>query len=179
GFSVPGPGGTFHITGNFVEAENPQADGIAVGGDDSLPIAGAVIQKNHVLMHDSLFGAISLYGSVTDTYVGQNRAKGTGAFALQAATFGLVQSSNAFIGNNIARFESDLADVFLDFDTEDTVVVGSSGTVIDLGTNNIITGFTKLGPGADLGQQISHAQALRRDLIKTMGSPLSPHAIEQ
>jgi hypothetical protein len=178
GFS-PGPGGTFHITGNRVEAENPQADGIALVGGDRQPVFGAVIEKNEVLMHDSLFGAISLYGSVTDTFVGQNRAEGTGAFALQAFTFGLPQRSNAFIGNNIARFESDIADVFLDVDTEDTVLVGFSGTVIDLGTNNIVTSFTKLGPGADLGQQISEAQAQRRERIETMASPLSRRAIER
>jgi hypothetical protein len=172
------PGGNFHITGNRVEAENPLADGIAVFGEGSQPIVGAVIEKNEVLMHDSLFGAISLYDSVSDTYVGQNRAEGTGAFALQASTFGPLQSSNTFIGNNIARFESDIADVFLDFDTEDTVLVGFSGTVIDLGTNNSVTGFTKLGPGAHLGQQISAAQAQRRELIKTMESPLSRRAIE-
>lgn len=177
GFS--GPGGTFFITGNRVEAENPQADGIAIVGDDSQAVFGAAIEKNEVLMHDSLFEAISLYGSVTDAYVGQNRAEGTGAFALQASTFGLTQRSNTFVGNNIARFESSIADVFLDVDTEDTVLVGFSGNVIDLGTNNIVTGFTKRGPGAGLAHWISEAQAQRRERIKTMESILSRHAIEQ
>lgn len=173
----PHAGGTFNISGNRVDAENPNADGIAVGGF-SRPVVGAVIENNQVLMHNSLFGAISLYGNVTDTYVGQNRATGSGAFALPAFTLGLLQRSNTFVGNNITGFESDIADVFLDINTEDTVLAGFGGSVIDRGTNNRITGFTKLTPDANLGQQISEAQALRRDAIEGMESPPPRRAVE-
>jgi len=173
----PRAGGTFHISGNRVDAENPNADGIALGGFGR-PVVGAVIENNTVLMHDSLFGAISLYGDVTDTYIGQNRATGSGAFAMPAFTLGLLQKSNTFVGNNIAGFESDIADVFLDVDTEDTALVGFGGSVIDLGTNNHSTGFTKLEPGADLGQQISEAQERRRDVVEGMESPPSRHAAQ-
>ena len=115
-------------------------------------------------MRDSLFGAVSLFGSISNAYVGGNRISGTGAFALD--TFGLphlVQSST-FLGNDISRFDASVADVFLDEFTQDTVLLGRSGTVIDLGVNNRITGFTNMG-GANVGKQIRDAIAAKHEAI--------------
>jgi hypothetical protein len=62
--------------------------------------------------------------------------------------------------------------------SHDTVLKGQSGTVIDLGTNNRITGFTNGGqPGT--GRQVSEAIRRRNVAVKEVadapkGSSVSP-----
>jgi hypothetical protein len=123
-----------------------------------------VIEKNRIALIDGLAG-IALGGLVFDTYIGQNSIDGTafgGAIGLFATdpTLGPTElGSNTIVGNNIARVQSEFVDIFLDTVVHDTVAKGSAGSVLDLGTNNRISGFTQGGqPGT--GQQVS--EAIRR-----------------
>jgi hypothetical protein len=75
---------------------------------------------------------------------------------------------NTFVGNNIARVHAQVADVFLDHGSHDTVLKGDSGTVIDLGTNNRIAGFTK-GGQRETGQPVSEDTHLRSAAINDAG----------
>jgi hypothetical protein len=70
--------------------------------------------------------------------------------------------SNSFVGNNISHFSSALADVLLDVDSQNTIVKGDSGSVIDLGTNNWVSGFTRAGMDQNLGQRMKQAQLVKR-----------------
>lgn len=159
------------ISDNTVTCENPLADGIGLLGEAYWGFihSGSVIQRNHVTMLGSLWGGITLYGTVLGAYVGQNQIGGDGAFAF-LVTFVYPGSDtaegNTFVGNQISRFRSSVADVFLDELASNTALAGHSGTVIDLGTDNRITGFTKLHPAAHFGQQIRRAQKARHELMK-------------
>jgi hypothetical protein len=129
------------IADNVVLCDNPNADGILVGGL-SAPVSGAVVRKNHVTMHGSEFGAISLYGAVSDALVKGNKISGGGAFALQLSQGFDPEdtiSSTRLQGNNLSHFHSTRADVFFDVNTVDNVLAGHCDSVLDLGTNNRYT----------------------------------------
>ena len=157
------PGAPQYIRRNKIVCDNPFADGILV-----FEVTGSVVTKNDVTMHDSFFGGITLFDVTSATVVSDNRVSGSGGFALDIFFVGLnepVNDGNTFTGNNIARFEASIADVFLDFDTTNTVLVGRSGTVIDLGVGNRVTGFTKGGHGGP-GPQIKEALAAKHALLR-------------
>jgi hypothetical protein len=148
------PTGTYHIAHNVVVCKNPLADGIYLAGESDefieAPIVNSVIEKNDVEMIDSVFGAITLYGAVWNCTVRDNKIRGTGAYGLGTAApfLGGPAANNAFYGNNLSHFHAvvpsfdrgDMADVFLDVHTQDTVVRGRVRSVIDLGVNNQISG---------------------------------------
>ena len=162
------PQAPVYISHNTVICDNQLADGITLA-----QIEGPVVTQNHVIMHDVFFGGISVFDQVSNAYVGQNSVEGAGAYALGIEFLGFaapVDRFNSFVGNNIVSFRSTLADVFLDATAEKTVLVGNSGTVIDLGSNNRITGFTQLGPGSALGQQIREASQGKRALLQALHS---------
>ena len=162
-------GGSAWIANNTVVCENPFADGIAVVGGGAAPFSAndSVIEKNDVTMHRSLFGGISLYDQVANNMVRANKIAGDGAFALQVAVFiaGSIGDSNSFVGDNISHFNSDVADVFLDVNSTNTIFKGQSGTVIDLGAGNWVSGFTKKGMDQNLGQRMRQAQAVRQQAM--------------
>ena len=165
-------GGSCLIARNTVICENPEADGILAVGNPANPVNNSVIEGNDITMHHSVFAGISFYGDVSHTFVRANKITGNGAFALQVARFpeGGTALSNTFAGNNIAQFEADIADVFLDVTSTKTMINGYSGTVIDLGVENLITGFTKRGIGQDLGMRIREALQRKHTSLQMMRS---------
>lgn len=180
GIEVNGTG-AYVVLHNDVLIETPAAIGIFVFGALGFgfgPVSSPVIQGNRVVMNPVgtinglLFNdGIDLGGLVSGAYVGQNIIEGPGfsAFSLFAASFDPSQPSNlgfnTYVGNNIGGTQSQVADVFLDTPSHDNVLKGTSGTVLDLGTNNRITGFTKVAEPAT-GQQVSEAIRLRNRAIK-------------
>jgi hypothetical protein len=132
-------GASYSILGNRVVAENPAADGILLIGDLAT-IVRPVLQGNEVTMGGSEFGAITFLDSVAHSSVSGNVIGGRGATALGVFVAGLAASpaapSNVFSGNDTTGFEPSLADVFLDTHTSATVILGCTGTVIDLGAGN-------------------------------------------
>lgn len=183
GFSSVGNGifaglgaGPVYIRGNTVVCDNPFADGIALAGvidfirvPNEVP-ASSVIEKNDVTMHGSLFGGITIYGEVSPSLVANNKVSGDGAYALDIVPFfgDEISAGTVFRGNNIAKFQSTVADVFLDYVARNTVLVGNAGTVIDYGAGNRITGFTH--GAAHFGPQIQAAQQRKRQLMQTLGA---------
>ncbi|WP_353827069.1 hypothetical protein [Agromyces sp. SYSU T0242] len=138
-------GGRALVTDNAVECENPYADGILIAASAYYGDVqdGAVLTGNRVLMHDSMYGAISLVGSVTDTYVGRNRLGGNGAFAFANEPYLLPHeavASTTFVGNNIAEFDSEVADLLFHENTVENAFFGAVETIIDLGRGNWVSG---------------------------------------
>lgn len=170
GISVSRSEAPTYIRRNIVECENPLADGIFLAGSallDGSGIENSVVEKNRVTMHDSLFSAIALYGSVSGTYVGQNRIDGSGTLAIQVALLfsaADLAESNTFVGNNIAQYESAAVDVFLDTTSRSTVITGNSGTVLDHGEGNQVTGHA-ISAGGSIGAQIRDAHEVKRKVL--------------
>lgn len=144
GTAVDTSNASFEITGNDVFCENPNADGMYLFGNRAT-IISPVVARNRVTMQGSFFGAITLYGNVSSARVSNNRIDGEGAFAFDVVSIrpGDAAESNRFQGNNISHFDASVADLFLDAHTRDTTFSGQSGTVIDLGTGNRISGVPK------------------------------------
>src|SRR5262249_46852745 len=93
---------------------------------------------------DPGFAGIELAGSVVGARVIQNKVGGAARYALAVdalANLPAEQGVGNFLqGNNISLVHAQVADVFFDVNTVDNVLVGNSGTVIDLGQGYRITG---------------------------------------
>ena len=131
--------------------------GIGLVGEHG-SIDAPVIEQNHIsLTGPSLFpDGIGLYGNVSAARVSNNRIDGTGYSSIGIIAFqaGQTAESNAIVGNNLATFLASAADVFLDEHTRGNVLVGYSGTVIDLGSANQITGMHRIGHGQNIGRRL-------------------------
>ena len=174
-------GGDYYFARNNIICENPEAAGILVLQPYFLwgpvPEPKIVIERNHVTVHGSWWGGIELVDGVSGAYVGQNRIDGQNAYAIGvwALEFPEVpMANNVFQGNNVSGFTANVAEYFLDVATQNTVVVGKSGTVVDLGSGNRVTGITRMRDGVPVGQVIRDGQAKRRALaeaVKVDGVP--------
>lgn len=139
------------IRKNELHVEGPEAVGIHAFGDEvyNYKVQNLSVEKNEITVDGGLAG-IGLWGEVVGAEVRNNRIRGDGQYALLlgAGFFDPTEQSvgNKFIGNNIATFDASVADVFFDANTVDNVLKGHSGTVIDLGSGNIITGARKSLP---------------------------------
>jgi hypothetical protein len=166
-------GGSYTVSGNTAVCPNPNATCIfalgASGFSDFGPLVAPVIEGNHVSTQSEAVG-IALVGQVLNASVTQNRIDGSGLAALATSAVGLATgddlASPTFVGNNTAGFSASFADVFLDIPPHDAVLVGVSGKVVDLGTNDRITGFTAIGDQQNIGRQISQAVANRNQAIQ-------------
>ena len=166
-------GGDYYFAGNNIICENPEAGGIVVMQPyflwEPVPEPKVVIERNHVTVHGSWWGGIELVDGVSGAYVGQNRIDGQNAYAIGvwALEFPEVpMANNVFQGNNVSGFTANVAEYFLDVATQNTVVVGKSGTVVDLGSGNRVTGITRMRDGVPVGQVIRDGQAKRRALAE-------------
>lgn len=166
-------GGDYYFARNNIICENPEAGGIVVMQPCSLwapvPEPEVVIERNHVTVHGDWWGGIELVDGVSGAYVGQNRIDGQNAYAIGVWTMEFPEvpmANNVFQGNNVSRFTANFAEYFLYFWTQNTVVLGNSGTVLDLGTGNRVTGLTRMRDGVPVGQVIRDAQAMRRALAE-------------
>ena len=89
-----------------------------------------------------------MYDVVSHTVIHANKITGNGSYAVQIGAFATstpgVAVSNRIVDNDISGFQSSIADLFLDVISQQTVAIGDGGTALDLGTDNILIGFTKL-----------------------------------
>ena len=169
--------GAYYIARNDILIESPFGLGIyALGAPDFgvAPMIGPVIEKNTVRLQPRadtgpvFADGIDLVGVVSGAYVGQNSIEG-GAFS----AIGLYDVTpddsdlgfNTFVGNQIATFNPIVANVFLDTAAHDTVFDGFSGTVVDLGSNNHVTGVSSDG-GAATGLLVSEATRRRNEMMQ-------------
>lgn len=100
---------------------------------------GALVRNNHVVTEGPTAHAIRVLGS--NTYVGRNKIEGAGEFGIW---LGSRASSNEVDGNDFEQFKAVVADVMLNKGANDNVVVGSNGSVSDLGAGNEIRGLKRL-----------------------------------
>jgi hypothetical protein len=136
------PQAAFLVTDNVVVSDNLVADGILVGGLFSEGTVAPAVRRNHVTMHNSQFGGISIYGQVTGAVLEENEIDGDSAFALQIAEgFSPTQvaTSNRLQGNNISHTTPSIADIYLGTNTHRNEVLGQCSSVIDLGAGNFVT----------------------------------------
>lgn len=171
-------GASYRVQQNQVLAENPGADGILLAGfDDTGLIDRAVVDGNTVEMRGSDFGGITLFGGVSRSLVTNNIVKGDGLLGIDLVSDGspALAVSNTLTGNNVALFDERLADVFLDVHTRDTVLTGSGGMVVDLGSGNRITGYGPIGHKQHIGTQIRDAHNDKQDTLSpTFTGGMSP-----
>jgi Right handed beta helix region len=137
----------FEISKNQVvtTAPAPFLDGIALASNELLgtdSIVGALVHDNHVTMQGSFFGGISFYDAITDSTVNHNVIDGDGAFALQVSSYGvppiLNASSDRFIENDVRSFNASVADVLLDANSLNDLVVGDCASSLDFGIGNSV-----------------------------------------
>jgi hypothetical protein len=188
-FIVPGPGdieprfygNAIHLLGawsrvqntpviiqnNEIRVEGPEAHGIFAFGDEvnNYKVQHAVIEKNRITITNGRTG-IGLWGEVWKSQVRDNRIRGDAEYAMLLGAGFLDPTepsmSNVFVGNNIATFDASIADVFFDTNTVNNWLKGHSGTVIDLGTGNHITG-TRINLPSHAGEPLrSDQRAMQR-----------------
>lgn len=176
--------GSYYVARNDILVESPVGLGVyALGAPEFriAPMVGPVIEKNQVRLQPRDDGrpvftdGIDLVGTVSQAYVGQNAIEGSGFSALGAYNVSATSdlAFNTYVGNQIATFDPIMADIFLDVATHDTVVKGFSGTVVDLGTNNRVTGVNAGGPGT--GAQVSEATRRRNEAMEATIELLQQH----
>jgi hypothetical protein len=122
------------ILQNSVRARGATSVGIMLMTD------GALVRGNHVVTEGPQARAIGVAGS--NGYVGQNRIAGAGAYAVRLAPFNsMTASRNDVRENDFGEFKAVVVDVMLDSGASDNVLLGSSGTVTDLGSGTEIKGL--------------------------------------
>jgi hypothetical protein len=168
--------GSYYVARNDILVESPNGLGVyALGAPEFgiAPMIAPVIEKNDVTVHPRtdlgpvFADGIDLVGTVSNAYVGQNAVTGSGfsALGLYDVTVDSDLGFNTYVGNQIATFEPIVADVVLDTATHDTVFKGFSGQVIDLGSNNHITGAGANGHAAT-GQHLRDATRRRNEAMR-------------
>ena len=170
----------FEVAHNRVvtTAPSPFLDGIAAAANEALGtdgIVGARIHHNHVTMHSSLFGGVSLYDVVIDGVVKDNLVDGDGAYALQISTFGVppigIASFNRFVDNKVDFFSASVADVFLDTNSANNVVIGKCSSSLDLGVGNSVRCDREIDP-ASLRAPLAQRSAFRALAVKSLSQRL-------
>ena len=109
-----------------------------------------------------MFGAISLVGSVTNPCVVRNHLGGNGASAFANEQYLVPDdavASNTFAGNNIADFDSEVADLLF----HENMFFGHVATVIDLGPGNWVSGWDPGPPPATPGRDAGDTAEIGRD----------------
>lgn len=134
---------------NVINVEGPEAKGIYALGDEvnNKKVQNLSVEENHINVTNGLVG-IGLWGEVVGARVRNNRLRGDAQYSMLLGLYKPAEQSvgNEFVGNNIATFDASVADVFFDANTVNNVLKGHSGTVIDLGNGNVITGARKSLP---------------------------------
>jgi hypothetical protein len=122
---------------NSVRTRGKTSVGVGVFTD------GALVRNNHVVTEGPESSAIWVVGS--NNYIGRNRIEGSGAFGLQLVPAApMTASGNEVEGNDFEQFKAAVVDVMVDKGANGNVVVGTNGSVIDLGAGNEIRGLKRL-----------------------------------
>jgi len=155
--------GSFRVERNEVVCDNPNAICIFGLGFEQFrfgPLVGPVIQHNTIRLNTDPFGAVGIafLAEVSQAFVAQNRMYGVGYAALYTAACrcepASALDSNMFFANETGALRSGFVDVFFDAATRHATLVGRSGTVIDLGTDDVITGFSAVGANGGIGRRL-------------------------
>ena len=142
--------GSYLIAHNLVDCGSAEstAVGIHVFGQPSplTPESNAVVLDNEVTMsapEGTVFGAggagIQIRGFAHGNSVLNNRIRGRSRAALAVIDQnGGIPGNNSFFANDLDDFQSLLADIFIDRDVTNTVVIGRRAGVEDHGTGTVV-----------------------------------------
>jgi hypothetical protein len=136
------------IAGGSDKIRNPKYtivnNSIRACGEASVGIAGftdgVVIEANSVTTEGP--SALPLFLVSGNGYIAHNKIEGKGTHGLTVRPWGpLKGSNNVFLGNNFKHFKASVADVIFEKGGNNNLIIGSSGTVSDLGSGNQIEGL--------------------------------------
>ncbi|MCI0504217.1 right-handed parallel beta-helix repeat-containing protein [Candidatus Micrarchaeota archaeon] len=145
-------------------------------GVQVLDKSGTVIKNNRIT--NVAFTGIwlsSYYGlpGARNCYIGQNKIAGTSMFGAIIGGPSIMGgqesngSGNVFVGNEVAYLATPPfpygATYYLSVNTASNVINGDAGSVINLGTDNFITGVTPMSGAPQLGTQMAEAAKKVRD----------------
>jgi len=148
--------GSYDVERNELVVDNPNGAAVFAFGFEQFrfgPVTGATIRHNTIRLNTEPFGAVGVafLAEVSQAFVGQNQMFGVGFAALYTSGCACEPASSldsdTFVGNDIGSLHSGFADVFFGTPTHHATLVGQSGTVVDLGTDDVITGFSAAGAG--------------------------------
>jgi hypothetical protein len=107
---------------------------------------GATVENNEISTQKQSASPITLRGA--QCQIVKNKIQGSGAVAIligpSMAFPALTGSNNKCEGNDASAFKASIAEVSLEKDSKNNIVIGSVGRVKDLGIGNQITGLTRV-----------------------------------
>jgi hypothetical protein len=127
-------------------------------------IENAVIGNNIISLEGTTYGAIFGIGA-SGIKVLNNRVFGQGAFGIYAGLSDDPVANWVLVGNNLQNANTEYPSIILGPSTSNFTVVGghNSANVLDLGSNNVITGIN-VSRDTNLGQLVHDAMLDRRDM---------------
>jgi putative cofactor-binding repeat protein len=169
------------IDNNTIEVGDPSETGLATSPMGIINIwNGALITNNTITVHGhsaSTTDRLSTSGGILATTSHQalkhNTVSGEGCNAIRigGTVLGQERVGNVGIANNITHFQAidtgfaNCTDVWLEPASHDNTIVGNSGSVIDDGVDNSVTGFgpVKGGVGGAVSQAVQDVNDLSVD----------------
>src|SRR6266702_4998603 len=157
------------ITDNYIELNGRNSQGI-IGAMNGTSVVG-----NTVVVHADAAATTDLLSTTGGILVAQshevvlrNKIMGEGwnAIRIGGNTFGLSRIDNVAQGNNISGFDAFSSDFLLDIAAASNTIIGNSGTVIDNGHDNNITGFKPVKGG--VGEDVSEAEQYWHDVPEAL-----------
>ena len=157
------------IADNYIELNGQNSQGIISA------MNGSVVEGNTVVVHADPTVTTDLLSTTGGILVGtshqvvlRNKIMGEGwnAIRIGGNTLGAPRIDNVAIGNNISGFNAFSSDFLLDLAAAFNTIVGDSGTVIDNGEDNKITGFKPVKGG--VGQDVSDAEQYWHDVTEVL-----------
>lgn len=160
---------TYLIEHNIVEAS--ECDGISIIDEPNYEGYGktidAIVKNNQVEMNSEGFWGGIFGFAADDIIVKSNTVCGKGIAGIYSGINGDATAKWFMQGNNVQNVTALAAPIWLGEGTSNYTVIGGSNktNVWDEGTNNILTGVTKI-QGNDVGQQAQQAHALMLQIMK-------------
>jgi|GEM_PF-1450469 len=155
------------IHANDIQIED-LADGIIIG-DLSVAYGGskllnATISNNDILLENAEWGGIFAEGG-QDIVVSNNKIWGSGLLGIYTGIWGYLATDWTLIGNNVQQLNAGIAPILLGPTTSNFIVTGGSNhtNVLDLGTNNILTGVNNMQ--GNIGPELQAALAMKHQII--------------
>jgi hypothetical protein len=140
--------GSYLIAHNSIDCgwASGAATAVNVFSNSFSPEAGAIVVDNDVTMaapDGTVFGAtsagISIGGFAQGNSVLNNRIRGRAGAALAVVVRNNgVPGNNSFVSNDLAGFQSSLADIFVDAGVTNTSVIGRQALVEDHGAGTVV-----------------------------------------
>jgi hypothetical protein len=157
------------ISDNYVELNGRTSLGI------SSAMNGAILEGNNVVVHALSAGTTNqlsttggIIAAASHQLIFRNRIMGEGwnAIRIGGNVVGLARIDSVAQANNISGFKAFSSDFLLDGFSAFNTIIGDSGTVVDNGTNNAITGFRPVKGG--VGDAVSEAEQYRHDVTEVL-----------